>query len=409
MIISNLEQIKDGATVRVQARLEWEDSNHAPLDLFVQTEEAFQDAMWPDPNAFLVASILAAWHGGERRIRVEGTLCPALVNNLSGVFMMLRSWYPGAFGADPRVEATNGIQPLLPFGQGAVSLMSGGIDSLCLLRANRLFYPSGHPSSIKAVLSVAQAAQPFATKEALYKKMEGRLGAIRPVAAEAKAEVIPVVTNTWWLNPDGYFYGQKAYSSQLSAIVAFFSKRFHIGYIASSYDAAFTNKPWGSHPQLDAYYSSSHFQMENSGTEMTRLRKVEMVADWPVALHHLRVCQNDNSGSKNCGTCEKCIRTMLMLEGFGKLRDCKAFPKNTISPEIVRYLETYDMLHSDDPLHDEERLYLYGMIIPGLEKCGRNDLAATVKEILRNLGTRKATLSEPDSKTSSAVEPAANS
>jgi hypothetical protein len=130
--------------------------------------------------------------------------------------------------------------------------------------------------------------------------------------------------------------------------------------------------------------------MENSGTEMTRLRKVEIVADWPVALQHMRVCQNDNSGSKNCGTCEKCIRTMLMLEGFGKLRDCKAFPKNTITPEIVRYLETYDMLHSDDPLHDEERFYLYGMIIPGLEKSGRNDLATTVKEILSNLGTRKA-------------------
>jgi len=397
MIISNLEIIRGGETVRVEAQLKWEDSNHAPLPLFVQTDEVFGDAIWPDGNSFLVASILAAWHGGEQRVRVDGSLCPALVNNLQGVFMMLRAWYPKAFGAPPRIESTEGLQASLPFGHGAVSLMSAGIDSLCLLRANRLFFPSGHPNSIKAVLSVAQSAQPLASKEALYKKMEGRLGAIRPVAAEAVAEVIPVVTNTWWLNPDGYFYGQKAYSSQLSAIVSFFSKGFHKGYIASSYDAAFTNKPWGSHPQLDAYYSSSHFQMENSGTEMTRLRKVEIVADWPVALQHMRVCQNDNSGSKNCGTCEKCIRTMLMLEGFGKLRDCKAFPKDTITPEIVRYLETYDMLHSDDPLHDEERLYLYGMIIPGLEKCGRNDLAATVKEILSNLGTRKAKAAAPGS------------
>jgi hypothetical protein len=257
------------------------------------------------------------------------------------------------------------------------------------LRANKLFFPQGHPNEIKAVLSVAQIAQPVATKDALYTKMAGRLSAIGPVAADAAVDVIPVLTNTWWLNPDGYYYGQKAYASLLSAVTSFFSQRFHKGYIASSYDAAFTNKPWGSHPQLDAYYSSAHFQMENSGTEMTRLRKVEIVADWPVALQHIRVCQNDNSGGKNCGTCEKCIRTMLMLEGLGKLRECKAFPKNVIVPELVRYLETYNMLHSDDPLHDEEKLYLYGMIVPLLENCGRNDLATTLQEILRNLSARK--------------------
>ena len=389
MIISNLNQIKADGTVRVEAQLKWEDSNRPPFTFFVQTDEKFQDALWPDPNSFLVASVLSAWHAGERRIQVEGTLCPALVNNLHGVFMMLNSWYPDHFPAPPRIEATQGLTASLPFGKGAISLMSGGIDSLCLLRANHLHFPEGHANRIKGTVSVAQSAQPMATRDAIYKKMEGRLAAIHPVVNAAGVDVIPAITNTWWLNPDGYFYGQKAYSSQLSAITSLFSKRFHKGYIASSYDAAFTNKPWGSHPQLDAYYSSAHFQMENSGTEMTRLRKVELVADWPAALQHIRVCQNDNSGSKNCGTCEKCSRTMLMLEGLGKLRTCTAFPKNTISSELVRYLETYDMLHSDDKLHDDERLYLYGMIVPLLENCGRSDLAATIREILANLSARK--------------------
>jgi hypothetical protein len=47
------------------------------------------------------------------------------------------------------------------------------------------------------------------------------------------------------------------------------------------------------------------------------------------------------------------------------------------------------MLHSDDKLHDDERLYLYGMIVPLLENCGRSDLAATIREILANLSARK--------------------
>jgi hypothetical protein len=57
--------------------------------LYVQTDDVFQDAMWADPNSFLVAGLLVARHSGEQRIRVEGRLCPALVNNLNGVFMML--------------------------------------------------------------------------------------------------------------------------------------------------------------------------------------------------------------------------------------------------------------------------------------------------------------------------------
>jgi len=390
MIICKLNQINTDATVRVEAQLKWEDSNRPPFTFFVQTDEAFQDAFWPDPNSFLIGSFLSAWHAGERRILVEGSLCPALVSNLQGVFMMLNAWYPDHFPAPPHIEASKGLNASVPSGNGAISLMSGGIDSLCLLRANHLHFPDGHLSRIKACVSVAQSAQPMANREAIYKKMEGRLAAVRPVTGAAGVELMPAITNTWWLNPDGYFYGQKAYSSQLSAVTSMFSRRFHKGYIASSYDAAFTGKPWGSHPQLDAYYSSAHFQMENSGTEMTRLRKVEVVADWPVALQHIRVCQNDNSASKNCGTCEKCIRTMLMLEGMGKLRSCTAFPKNTVSSELVRYLETYDMLHSDDKLHDEERFYLYGMIIPRLEHCGRSDLAVTIREILASLSARKS-------------------
>jgi hypothetical protein len=390
MIISNFNQIKTDGTVRVEAQLKWEHSSRAPFTFFVQTDDQFESALSPDPNSFLIASVLSAWHAGERRILVEGSLCPSLVNNLQGVFMMLNSWYPEHFPTPPHIEATQGLKASLPSGNGAISLMSGGVDSLCLLRANQLHFPEGHANRIKGCVSVAQSAQPMANRDAIYKKMEGRLAAVRPVTTAGGVDIMPAVTNTWWLNPDGYFYGQKAYSSQLSAVTSVFSKRFHKGYIASSYDAAFTGKPWGSHPQLDAYYSSAHFQMENSGTEMTRLRKVEIIADWPVALQHVRVCQNDNSGSKNCGTCEKCIRTMLMLEGLGKLRSCTAFPKNTISSGLVRYLETYDMLHSDDKLHDEERLYLYGMIIPLLENCGRSDLAVTIREILASLSNRKA-------------------
>ncbi|MDB5121546.1 MAG: hypothetical protein JWN56_2764 [Sphingobacteriales bacterium] len=382
MNISNYEFRNEKGTIRAEALITWEECDRPPLFLFVQTIDSYRDALWPDPNSFLIATILTAWNAGERRIRLNDSVCPVLLNNLEGVFMMLKSWYPDGFGPRPEIEAAVGAKASLPVGNGAIALMSGGIDSLCLLRANKLYYPKSHPNSIKAVLSITHQEHLAPDQEALWKTFEGRMTSISPVAADAKVDVIPVYTNMWWLNPDGYFFGQKSYSSQLSAVSSFFARSFHKGYIASSYDAAFSNKPWGSHPQLDAYYTSGHFQMENSGTEMTRLKKVALVADWPVGFQSMRVCQNDNTGSENCGTCEKCIRTMLMLEALGKLRDCQSFPRNTIDTELLTYLETYDMLHSTDIMHDAEKIYLYEMTIPYLAERGRYDLVETLKRIL---------------------------
>lgn len=369
----------------IEATITWEQGSRPPFRFFIQTLEAHRDRILPDPNAFLLATLLSAWHYGETRISVEGTLCPLLANNLEGVFMMLKAWYPEQLGKPPVLEPTQGFSPKLPGGIGTVSLMSGGIDSLCLLRSNHQFYPVGHPDRIQSVVTIEMRKQPVAGVEEFTDIFAGRLTSVNAAAEDEDVTVMPACTNVYYINPDGYFYGQKSYSSQLSAVLSFFSKSFHHGLIASSYDAAFASKPWGSNPQLDAYYTSAHFRMENSGSEMTRLRKVGIVAEWPVGFKSIRVCQNDNSGSSNCGTCEKCIRTKLMLEALGKLETCPSFRENKLDVALLEYLETYKMLSSTDILHNQEKVYQYGLTIPYLKARGRNDLAEYLQSVLDKL------------------------
>jgi hypothetical protein len=392
MIISNIELIKENGTIRAEAQITWENAERAPFTLFVQTLAQYEDYFFADPNSFVIASLMPAYHYAEPRIRVEGALSPLLIHNLQGVFMLMKAWYPNDFQQPPVFEADR-LEARAPFTTGAISLLSGGIDSLALLRTNRLNYPTTHPTWIKAVLCVEFVRNHAPNESELLKPLQGRLNSMKPVIEETGVTAIPVISNTWWLNPDGYFYGQKSYGAQLFAQSTFFSKGFHTGIIASSYDAAFLHKPWGSHPQLDAYYSSSHFAIQHIGTEMTRLKKVSIVADWPTGLHHLRVCQNDNSGASNCGTCEKCLRTKLMLEALGKLRGCKAFPDDTLDSERLYYLDTYKMLHSTDKVHDEEKLYLYSQAIPLLKERKRLDLVDTLEDVLHKLQEkRQATL-----------------
>ena len=67
-----------------------------------------------------------------------------------------------------------------------------------------------------------------------------------------------------------------------------------------------------------------HLKMYTSAFEVTRMQKLEMIADHPVVQEHLNVCSH---GKVNCGRCTKCKRTLLNLDILGKLDDFKhAFP-----------------------------------------------------------------------------------
>lgn len=375
MRISNFNLKKENGTLTAEAEIRWEEKDAPPFHFFIQTEAQHEGAFGPDPNALLIASLLPAWQAGEHRIHVEGTLCPILRDNLEAVFMTIKAWYPDDFGTPPVIEASEGFKAFIPYKTGAMSLLSCGIDSLAILRANRLHLPAGHPESIRATVFVSHHEKPAASLDALHRHAKGRLAAATAVSSDEGCQPIPVSTNIWWLNPDNTFFSFKSHGAQFSACMAFFSKGYHKGHIASSFDSAYMHKHWGSHPLLEPYFTSSYFQIEHTGIELTRMKKTALVANWPAGLQNIRVCQNDSSGSSNCGTCEKCIRTMTMLEALGKLRECRAFPENDIDPERLNYLREYDMLF------DPEQIYLYEMAIPLLKKRGRTDLVERLEEI----------------------------
>ena len=386
MIISEIKLLKQEGTIRAEAKIVWENKNISPYNFFIQTEEEYEDVFWADPNAFLIALAFPAWGAGEERILVQDQLCPVLSKNMKGAFRLLKTWFPNDFGPAPLIEASNGFQALRPFKTGAISLLSAGIDSLSILRSNKLLLPPGHLNSIQATVSVSQQEAPARNLEEFNEQTQGRLKAINAVAEDLGVLSIRVTTNSWWLNPDGNFFSFKSHGAQFLSALAFFSKGFHKGYIASSFDSAFLHKPWGSHPQLDSYFSSSHFQTEHTGTEMTRIEKVALVADWPVGLQNIRVCQNDSKGRWNCGTCEKCIRTMVVLESLGKLRESESFPENEVSIDLLNYLETYNMLF------DPEQIYLYSLAIPLLEKRGRTDLVEALEKIIGGFNKKQKEL-----------------
>jgi len=75
--------------------------------------------------------------------------------------------------------------------------------------------------------------------------------------------------------------------------------------------------PWGSHPDLDPFWSSSRVAIRHVGQETLRSEKLRRLVHHPVAAplvqRHLQVCWEAISEDGNCGRCQKCVMTRINL------------------------------------------------------------------------------------------------
>ena len=128
------------------------------------------------------------------------------------------------------------------------------------------------------------------------------------------------VNSTDWTNSHG---------PALIASALFFKKQWSEFYIPSSYTGT-TYPKWGTHPRLDGLLSTRSLRFIHHGDQLDRLHKLESILKSPLAplsYDRLRVCWNQEIGLRNCGTCEKCIRTITALEVLGQLHHISTFAR----------------------------------------------------------------------------------
>jgi len=70
---------------RFAATVVWEDSHRPPVEIWWDLDEDLAADAFPDPNAFVAAAFVPALRHGERRIAVEGAVCPLLAAGLEAV------------------------------------------------------------------------------------------------------------------------------------------------------------------------------------------------------------------------------------------------------------------------------------------------------------------------------------
>jgi hypothetical protein len=84
----------------------------------------------------------------------------------------------------------------------------------------------------------------------------------------------------------------------------------------------------GSHPLLDPLFGSEWLELEHHGLELGRPGKVAQIAALrPELLSYIKVCYSEDTFG-NCGTCRKCLWTMVTLQAAGALRQASLFPNH---------------------------------------------------------------------------------
>lgn len=384
MRIEDLRSETRGDRARVAATVVWEDCDREPQELFYETTRDFAADLTCDPHAFLIGTILPAIKRGEQRIAIDAPICPELRNGLTTAIRWFREW--SYFDHGVCIEAKGSRHyPQMPAPRTA-SFLSGGADSLAVMRANRLDYPLDHPNSIKDSLFVhgfdIGGRKDYGEERAAY---DLALRAASAVAQDAGTTLIPVYTNVRHLYDAVHFWIFQFHGAALASVAHAFSNRITSASIASGFgipDIVLAS----THPLLEPNYSSTGLRIRHEGILYSRLDKVRLLSEWPAALENMRVCTMNPVGQLNCGECEKCLRTMLQLLAVDSLDKATTFPYREVTPEM---LETIT-------LREKYQDGWYEELVAPLMAKGRLDLVEVIQRKRREFQKHLAWEEERD-------------
>lgn len=91
----------------------------------------------------------------------------------------------------------------------------------------------------------------------------------------------------------------------------------------SSTHPRYSNAKFGTHADLDPYWSTSKMDIIHYGAQTSREAKIYQIIDNPMVQKYLRVC-NEQYEPNNC---EQCVKCQQLLRHISKKKVPATFPK----------------------------------------------------------------------------------
>jgi hypothetical protein len=293
-------------------------------------------------DAFVVAGLLPAMRAGLPLVVDDpAPVCPVLLANLQEIQEIFRLWGP-AFGQPfQRVEIHAPVAAAPPGRESAV-FFSGGVDGTYTLLET--------PERADAAAFVRGVD--FQLDNPVYDESFARNAAW---LAARDIPLLPMSSNLRWVARAHGLGWRTFFGPGLAAFAHVYG--FRCTWLASghSWKDLFIE---GSHPCSDHLWSSETRAVRHHGRAALRWEKIARIANEPGALEILRVCWQDKGF--NCGTCEKCLRTRVVLRLLG------------LSTSTLPALTDLSMVADFMPADDGEAVFIQESIDLAID---RNDAA----------------------------------
>jgi hypothetical protein len=292
--------------------------------VWYRVPEAWGDALTDLADPFAVGSVQQAMlHGSD--LEVRGAVSRSLLANLEDYVDVWHCW-DGTNYSRIELGATRETEPEPSTSGEAICSFSGGVDSYFTVLRHAKRLAGRRSKDIGAAVLVHGFDIPLGDTSGF----QGAFARAAEGLHHFAIPLIPVVTN-WrdngidWLN---------SFGSAATACLHLFQRRFRSGLIASSETYAY-QAPQGASPLIDRMLSNSSFEIIHDGAGFTRSQKVALLAPETELVRRLRVCWEGEQRDRNCGVCEKCIRTILNFRAIGCAKP-EVFPTDVTIDQIRR-------------------------------------------------------------------------
>lgn len=335
MKISNVQQRDEGQFVLLTADCK---IRHIGTDrVYFKFEKKYRDFIVADASPFAAALFIPAMKMGQDLI-IEGSISQKLQEGMAEIMKTMLPWQ---LGLKPILIKASQVRPDEPAMEGkSASFFSGGVDSF--------FTYLKHKEQEEKIdyLILANGFDISLDNAALWKQT---CKTIDNIAQSEGIEVIKVESNIRSLIEPALTW-DFTHGGCLAALGLCLRNNLQKVYIPSSSLAIGQVLPYGSHPELDALWSTERLSFVHDGAETTRVDKVKFIAQNPLVLKNLRVCYVNAKDKFNCGVCDKCLSTMTELRIAGKLTEAETFP-HSIDVELTKKMSVYG--EQNAILHEE--------------------------------------------------------
>lgn len=339
----------------------------SPSDLWWEYATKAPPPSPDDCDSYVLATLLPAMKRGAN-IRVHGSVSRGLLANLEELQHVWARWCPDLYSRiSIEVETVREHERAV---EGAVAAFSGGVDAQFTAYRHAKGLAGYAGQSLRAGVFVHGFDIPLDDQDGFSRAA----AKAKVVLADIGLDLTLVRTNIREFWGDNWaHYSGTALASVLNGLKVLAG----VGLVGSGepYDALVV--PWGSHPIPDALSGSGDFKIIHDGAGFNRSEKFKVLSSWAMGVRHLRVCWVGDDHGRNCGKCEKCMRTRLnlLLAGFAQ-SDCFDTPLDRQDLASVAL--------SSEPARAEWKLIRDEMARTGLGA----ELLPDVEKVLKRPATR---------------------